>query len=283
MASVGAHQYRCVMTTTGLEVRLHEGRERAEVTRFTKTLDEIVRSLREIDRVYLMRGTRATWVMADLRHDHDEMVVRLEARASTGARTAEDMLVPVMAFVAGAASLNEVAEIPRLFSPTTVERLASLAEAKQGVQSVSVAAYNGQVGPRVALSDSVREHAREAVRPFEISYGSISGVLDLVGTSHRQRGMRLSIYDPAGRQAVDGFVAERLAEELRLMWRHRVLAGGKIKRNRRGQVIRIEVDRIERLPDDDRGRPDTDQVLGMAPDWLNGQSVDQYLREVRDG
>lgn len=283
MASVGAHQYRCVMTTTGLEVRLHEGRERAEVTRFTKTLDEIVRSLREIDRVYLMRGTRATWVMADLRHDHDEMVVRLEARASTSARTAEDMLVPVMAFVAGAASLNEVAVIPRLFSPTTVERLASLAEAKQGVQSVSVAAYNGQVGPRVALSDSVREHAREAVRPFEISYGSISGVLDLVGTSHRQRGMRLSIYDPAGRQAVDGFVAERLAEELRLMWRHRVLAGGKIKRNRRGQVIRIEVDRIERLPDDDRGRPDTDQVLGMAPDWLNGQSVDQYLREVRGG
>jgi len=271
------------MTTTGLEVRLHEGRERAEVTRFTKTLDEIVRSLREIDRVYLMRGTRATWVMADLRHDHDEMVVRLEARASTSARTAEDMLVPVMAFVAGAASLNEVAVIPRLFSPTTVERLASLAEAKQGVQSVSVAAYNGQVGPRVALSDSVREHAREAVRPFEISYGSISGVLDLVGTSHRQRGMRLSIYDPAGRQAVDGFVAERLAEELRLMWRHRVLAGGKIKRNRRGQVIRIEVDRIERLPDDDRGRPDTDQVLGMAPDWLNGQSVDQYLREVRGG
>ncbi|HEY5183117.1 MAG TPA: hypothetical protein VIJ07_25685 [Dermatophilaceae bacterium] len=271
------------MTTTGLEVRLHEGRERAEVTRFTKTLDEIVRSLREIDRVYLMRGTRATWVLADLRHDHDEMVVRLEARASTSARTAEDMLVPVMAFVAGAASLNEVAVIPRLFSPTTVERLASLAEAKQGVQSVSVAAYNGQVGPRVALSDSVREHAREAVRPFEISYGSISGVLDLVGTSHRQRGMRLSIYDPAGRQAVDGFVAERLAEELRLMWRHRVLAGGKIKRNRRGQVIRIEVDRIERLPDDDRGRPDTDQVLGMAPDWLNGQSVDQYLREVRGG
>jgi len=283
MASVGARQYRCVMTTTGLEVRLHEGRERAEVTRFTKTLDEIVRSLREIDRVYLMRGTRATWVLADLRHDHDEMVVRLEARASTSARTAEDMLVPVMAFVAGAASLNEVAVIPRLFSPTTVERLASLAEAKQGVQSVSVAAYNGQVGPRVALSDSVREHAREAVRPFEISYGSISGVLDLVGTSHRQRGMRLSIYDPAGRQAVDGFVAERLAEELRLMWRHRVLAGGKIKRNRRGQVIRIEVDRIERLPDDDRGRPDTDQVLGMAPDWLNGQSVDQYLREVRGG
>ena len=271
------------MTTTGLEVRLHEGRERAEVARFTKTLDEIVRSLREIDRVYLMRGTRATWVLADLRHDQAEMVVRLEARPSTHARPSEDLLVPVMAFVAGAASLSEIAEIPRLFTPSTVERLAGLAEAKQGVQRVTVAAYNGKVGTRVELSDSVREHAREAVRPFEISYGSVSGVLDLVGTSHRQRGMRLSIYDPGGRQAVDGFVAERLAEELRLLWRHRVLAGGKIKRNQRGQVIRIEVDRIERLPDDDSGRPRIDQVLGVAPDWLNGQSVDEYLREVRGG
>jgi hypothetical protein len=32
------------MATTGLEVTLHQGRERAEVTRFTRTLNEIVQS-----------------------------------------------------------------------------------------------------------------------------------------------------------------------------------------------------------------------------------------------
>ena len=40
--------------------------------------DEIVKSLREIDRVYLMHGTRATWVLADLSHDADDLSVRLE-------------------------------------------------------------------------------------------------------------------------------------------------------------------------------------------------------------
>lgn len=282
VGNVGRCLYGQIMSITGLEVRMHEGRERAEVGRFTRTLDEIVRSLREIDRVYLMRGTRATWVLADLAHDRDEMVVRLEARPSTSSRRTEDMRVPATAFVEGAASLSEIAEVPRLFTPTTVGRLASLAEAKQGVQQVTVATYNGQVGLQVPLSNSVREHAREAVRPFEISYGSVSGVLDLMGTSHRNRGMRLSIYDSATRQAVDGFVHERMAEELRPLWRHRVLTGGKVKRNQRGQVIRIDVDRIERLPDDDRGRPRTEQVVGVAPNWLGGRDVDDFLREARD-
>lgn len=113
------------MPTTGLEVRLTEGRERAEVTRFTKTLDEIVRALREIDRVYLRKGTRATWVMAALSHnpDRDELVVRLEARPRSSARSSEDMLKPVKALVNGAERLAEVAEVPEYFSPATVGRL----------------------------------------------------------------------------------------------------------------------------------------------------------------
>src|SRR5689334_17470340 len=116
------------MPTTGLEVRLTEGRERAEVARFTRTLDEIVRSLREIDQVYLRRGTRATWVMADLSHDRssDELVVRLEARPRSSERTAEDMLKPVDALVTGAERLSEIPEVPEYFSQSTVTRLAGL-------------------------------------------------------------------------------------------------------------------------------------------------------------
>ncbi|MCP2192520.1 hypothetical protein LX14_000210 [Williamsia deligens] len=65
----GGHR-RC-MVATGLEVTLHQGRERAEVSRFTRTLDGIVLSLREIDQVYLTRAPRATWVQADLKHRRD--------------------------------------------------------------------------------------------------------------------------------------------------------------------------------------------------------------------
>ena len=138
-------------------MRLREGRERAEVARFTKTLDEIVRSLREIDRVYLMRGTRATWVLADLSHQDDEMVVRLEARPSPRQRTTQDMLVPATAFVSGAAQLSEVAAVPDLFLPTTVQRLAELAHPQRGVREISVATYNGKVGRRSPAHRGSRE------------------------------------------------------------------------------------------------------------------------------
>lgn len=272
------------MATTGLEVRVREGRERAEVGRFTRTLDEIVLALREIDRTYLMRGTRATWILADLDHDGDEMVVRLEARPSTRGRPTEDMLVPMRAFVEGAARLYVAAEVPRLFTATTVERIAVLAQPHRGVQTVSLALYNGQVGARVDLSDNVLRHAREAVRTHEISYGSVTGVLDSLTANHRQRGaMRVSIYEPAQRQAVGGNIAEGMAEELRALWRHRVLAGGKVRRNQRGQVIRIDIDRLEPMPEDNLGRPSTQQLLGVAPDWLEGQAVDEFLRDVRRG
>lgn len=56
-----------------------------------------------------MRGTRATWVLADLAHSQDDMVVRLEARVFPRARDPEDMLDSVNAFVGGVAGLTQVA------------------------------------------------------------------------------------------------------------------------------------------------------------------------------
>ena len=83
------------MAGTGLEVRLHQGRDRAEVSQFTRTLNEIVASLRDIDQVYLLRGTRATWVLDDLKHVRDDLVVRLQARNVPSNRDISDMMVPV--------------------------------------------------------------------------------------------------------------------------------------------------------------------------------------------
>lgn len=269
------------MGTTGLEVRLREGRQRAEVSQFTKTLDEIVLSLREIDKVYLRRGTRATWVLADLSHDKEDLVVRLEARPSPRSRPTEDMLVPVSAFVSGAEHLAEVAEVPRLFMPSTVERVLRIARPDSGVERVSVATYNGQRGRLVELGDDVVAHAKEAVRPHETSYGTVTGVLDAVAVAHRRSDVKVTIFSETDRQAVEGYAPEGFAEELRMLWRHRVVIGGRVKRNQRGQVLRIEVNRIERMPEDNAGRPHIERLIGAAPRWLGGQSVDEYLRGVR--
>lgn len=269
------------MAATGLEVRVHEGRERAEAVRLARTLTEVVGSLREIDRVHLLHGTRATWVMADMKRESEELVMRLEARLVPAERDVADMLVPAIALVEGAEALQREAEVPRLFAPNTVARLGRLAEPKGGIQSVGLATYNGSLGEPVVLSDAVRTNANAAVKPFDVSYGSVTGTLSALRDTRRRSTVTVTVRTPT-RQAVNGHVPEALADQLRGLWRHRVMLGGKVRRNARGQAIRIDVDNIEQLPDGDEGRPSTDTLLGAGRDWLDGLTVDDFLGRLRD-
>ncbi len=270
------------MTSTGLEVRLREARERAEATRVARTLNEVVRSLQEIDKVHLLRGTRATWVMADMERRDQELILRLEPRNVPATRGLLDMMVPVEALVRGAEVLSEQPVVPELFAPKTVTRLGAMAEPKEGIQSVTLATYNGQVGTGVLLSNPLRENAAAAVKPFEVSYGSVTGTLSGVRETKGKSSVRVTVRETSGKQAVEGVVPESMAEDLRTAWRHRVALSGKVRRNARGQAIRIEVDFIELLPEGNSGRPSTDVLLGVGTDWLDGLSVDEFLREARD-
>ena len=253
------------------------------MTRFTRTLDEIIWSLREIDRVYLLQGTRATWVMADLTHRGDDLIVRLEARLVPAKRDPADMMVPVLALVEGAEALQVESTVPRLFAPSTVRRLSKLAEPREGIQTVTLATYNEEAGRPVALTDAVRTNADAAVKPFEIAYGSVVGRLFGLRDLRRGKTLKVTVRDELRGQAIDGRVPESMTEEVREAWRHRVILGGKVRRNAQGQAIRIDVDRIERMPEGDAGRPSTRALLGAGADWLDGLSVDDYLKQIRDG
>lgn len=76
-------------------------------------------------------------------------------------------------------------------------------------------------------------------------------------------------------------VPDSMTEDLRTARRHRVSLSGKVRRNARGQAIRIEVDQLELLPEGNSGRPSTEALLGVGADWLDGLTVDDFLREVR--
>lgn len=272
------------MAATGLEVRLHQGRERAEVSKFTRTLDEIVLSLREVDQVYLLRGTRATWVLDRVEHQRDDLVVRLGPRNVPSTRDVADMMVPVQALVDGAEVLQDRATVPELFAPKTVTRLAKLATPDGGVQGVSLSTYNGKTRDRVELDNAVRDNATAAVNPTVFAYGSVTGTLS--GLRHRERqqgGVSVTVRPDLDRRGITGFVPEPQAEQLRQLWRHRVLLRGIIKRNSSGQAIHIDVDGIERMPDDNTGRPSTDALLGAATGWLGDMTVDEYITQLRDG
>lgn len=271
------------MTTTGLEVRLCEGRTKPSVQRFTKTLDDVVLSLREIDRLYLRRGSRPTWVVESLHHDDQASVIRLEPRTTSRTRPIADMLEPVNAFVDGVSKLEQSAEIPKLYGPETVERIRRIAASGDEYSNISLASYNGTIGKIATLSESVRENAESAVKGKDVSRGSMSGILDTVGTTPRKNLLRVRVFDKQTQRAVTGNAAPYLSEALREHWNHKVLVGGLITRNAQGQAIRIEIDRIERLPEDDSMMPSPSELLGIAPDWTGGIAVDEFMRGLRNG
>lgn len=270
------------MATTGLDVRIRVGDSRLEVTRFTKTIDQVVIALREIDALYVRRPPeRVTWVVAGLRQQEGALSVRVEAQ-SKGRRPRTDLLVPADALVAGARRLQEAAVVPDLYSPQTVERVGGIATPKGGLSSVEFATYNGSRGEPAILSNSVREHAEEAVRGREESFGSFAGVLEVLAQPRRGEGvLKLSIYDEQSRRAILGKASREFESQIHELFGERVLAGGILTRNSSGQPIRLEVKELERFAT--APYPAADDLLGAAPDWLGGMAVDAYIAEVRRG
>lgn len=267
--------------TTGLEVRVREGRERAAVSRVTQTLTQIIQSLADIDQAHLLRGTRPVWVMADMSRRRQDLIVRIEPRYVAAKRTLPDMLVPVEALVSGVSELADQPVVPDLFAPKTVTRIADLAEPRDGIQSITLATYNGRVEKGVELSDPVRTNAESAVKAFEVSYGSVYG--DLFGVREaRGSHIRVTVRSEQTRQVINGTVPDALREALRSAWTHRVALIGKVRRNARGQAISIDADQIEILPEDDSGRPSTVELLGLGANLVHGLTVDDLMRELRD-
>jgi hypothetical protein len=270
------------MSANALEVRLREGRERVDLARYTDTLTQVQHALNEIDHVFArQKMTRPEWIVQDLGHDDQELVVRLTAR-ETPRRGEASLLASIDALVSGVEQLQETPEVPQYYTATTVERLLRIGKPGKGVQEVSLAAVSGVTGPHFPVSEPVREHARLAVTGTQISLGSMAGWIDQMSVRRLDKGVSsVSLFDPSTRRAVLGLLPAGMQTVVESMWRKRVLARGKVSRNDRGQVVKIEIEHLEPLPEEPEAPAPVSELPGIAPDWLGGQSVDDYIREAR--
>jgi hypothetical protein len=90
----------------------------------------------------------------------------------------------------------------------------------------------------------------------------------------------VGIYNPLTRRAVTGHLPAEMEDEAHdKYWRKRVLAQGQITRNKRGQIVRIKIERLEFLHDQERAA--ADELLGIDPNWIAGRDVDEYIEEAR--
>jgi len=117
-----------------------------------------------------------------------------------------------------------------------------------------------------------------------VAWGSVSGVLDIVNP--RGKTLEVSVYDPSTGRAVPGTVGvdqdPKVRRAARAALGSHVLVGGWIHRNGQGRPVRVEVERIEVLgPVEDAPKLMWGELLGAAPELLEGRTVEQYLGRVR--
>jgi hypothetical protein len=233
----------------GLEVRLPQPRRLTGITRFTGPLTEIVQALVEIDAAHLLRPSDTTWFVADLRHVEGDLIARLEDPHPDRAVSIDDALVPVRALLDGLIHLRQWPAVPRLFMPSTVRRVARLASPQHGLRRVGAVGSAGSWPAPVELCEAIRVNADAAARRKTMINGAVVGVLSGAYEIVAGSMLKTRLRDLVDGELVEGFVPQRLAEQLRDAWQHPVVMTGAISRNAVGQAIRIDAHSVEVLLD----------------------------------
>lgn len=265
----------------GVEVILDGSRGEVEVSRYAQALTDTVWLLTNIDRVAVQEpSARLRWTVADL-SANGVLRARLSPRTIPEKRSLGSVSVPPTALVEGLQRLSERPEIPDLFTEAAVQRVDRLGAPSRGLRGVTLAPVTatGDVGAPVPISDAVRNNAKAAIAPREMSLGSVTGVLDVLNA--RSRGaMKGSVYNQRTRHAVTCLVAAEVASTFVEAFGRRVLVGGTLRRNELGQAISIEVAELQVLPENFRP-PAVDELLGADPAWTGELSTVEYLARVR--
>ncbi|MEU5791446.1 hypothetical protein ABZ754_27445 [Micromonospora purpureochromogenes] len=264
-----------------LEVAIEGPPRSIGVRAYTQLLEQVLLSLEEIDRFALPgRTPRIDWAVEDLAVNGEIRAVIAPKRTPLR-RPPGTVAAPAMGLVAGVVHLREIAEIPELFSPLTVERVQNIGRpiGENGIDHVEIR----HVGPQPATAVVDREtvdHARKAVSISRTAFGSLVGRLDVL-TGRSRTGPRAQVLIEGTRQAVTVRAAPDQANLLREAWQRRVAVSGELRRNSAGQPIQLDLTELAILPE--RLRVTAWDILGIAPNWTGDLTTEEFVRQARRG
>lgn len=274
----------------GLEVRIGSVRGLVTLPAYRAVLDEVRSLLVEIDHQSGRVDTETvghvtasvprpiTWAV---RHTEDNAGLRVRLEPFDLDVDAERGLRAARAVVGGVHELTVQPVIPSFYTEDAVGTLAKFAahRGSAGIDRLDLAAVNGQVLDEAEVSEEVRRNAATSVTPATKEVGSVEGVVDaLVGGAKASR--KATIYDARTRRAVRVHLQPEQVERFRGAWGTRVAVRGLITFNRAGQAIRVDAaDMVELQPLQPRER--LAELVGVAPGWTGGRSVQDVMRELR--
>lgn len=249
------------------------------VRAYTQLLTHVLAMLEEIDRLATPgRVGRPEWAVRSVSESASTLRMTLLPRTLPRHRDLDSLSVPPQALVSGVEALAEVPEIPRLFSATVVSRVDEVGQqvGRRGVAGVLMASVNGGRTAEVPLTEEVQRNARRAVEPSSISWSSVVGILDVISARRERRQIGLL----TDRGAVVCNVQNLSRDLVFRAFERRVVAAGLLKRNARGQAVRLDAESLEILSD--KPSASARDLLGAAPNVTGGLSDEEFMGRLRD-
>lgn len=262
------------MSDATLEVRLEGASGSIPVRIFLHIMRSSLDLLQQLERVDPETRVRpGEWLIADLRNGSAEAVVQ---RPGTAGLQLPSRLLD------GVQQLREGEGLPAFFSEAMVRTLATMGDEglRHGLGGVTfgVPASAGTPKRSEHVGGDVIAHAFASVEAVDRAVGSVIGILDVVNLRRGSR--QASLYNDETRRAVRCRFATDQFDAVKAALGTRVRVLGEVTRNRSGQILGVDIERLETLVDD-RPAPSVDDLAGIATWYTGDQSTEEYLRSVR--
>lgn len=263
----------------GVELRIASADGRVLYDAYSDLVRDLQQLVSDVDRFVEAPGDRLTWGVTHQDHP-GHLTVKAEPLDGAADPLSSQRLQQVAsAVVSGAARLGKESGIPDFFTDESVTLLGRAARRRQapGIQGLELVAMNGVVQTVAVLDANVERNAGRSVEAGSSSMGSIEGVLDTLSMRPMPRA---AVFDARTRRAVRVQADDALLLRLHPLFGQKVLVGGVIMRNARGQAVRIRADTVEVLPQDVPQARLAD-LIGIAPGWTGRRPVADVIDELR--
>lgn len=255
---------------------------------FVTKVNRFLALLREVDRTVTAESAETaadvrpegsvTWVIESIRSGSPvTMTLRAAPASDTSAALAVAERLPrlITGGLGQMTTQRAVETPPPFFTLPALNEVHQLARPSlDGLRGVSVST---SLEDEVTLTDWTELNAQQFIRARYEEYGSIEGMLQMVSVAG---GAHFTVRDTITGRAVECRVPPEQLDTVIRAFRKRVAVYGYIETNERGGILRIRMDDLELLADDN-DLPTVEQVAGTF-DITEGIAVREFIAGLHD-
>lgn len=262
---------------TRLRLKIESRPKQVSMDSFVYVMQQSIKILRELDRA-VSRQNRGTleWIISDV--GMGSIYLETESRVVRGDNDFAQRIA--LNFIDGVSHIAERAATPPLFSVDSVNGLLRIVDTlkRSNGQSLSISLpeLERETELRVDSADNLR--VLKGVQRKTI--GAVEGRLELVSIHRPYR--RFNVYHSTTDKAVKCSLPEQLERIVIDSLGKRVSVTGTVSYNALGEPLSVEVSKVRVLKERE-ALPSIEDMLGLAPDFTDDLSTEEYIRSLRVG